>query len=873
MTAMIGILMFLSIWIPAIISGSIAFEPTADTQRAGWLRDRRFLVAGGAALLAALILLYAFGRGFGPIRVLLGAFRGGITAQNLADWCLALLFALPAAAVIGCAVRFHFSAKRRSRRTWEALPRRKKALLTLTAVCAAAVWIFGVYLGLTGTSGLRIQEICREVSILGSEGGEEDVAYIILKNTGDLPCETGGMQLITDTDDRPFTLASKTIAPGGTALFQTQKERFVDIKKSGGTTVRLVTPFGTETDAVTLPEMPDDMVWLLTDQGWTSRLSEKAAQAAGTAEIAAPTFSEPGGFYDNAFSLALSAPEGCEIYYTVDGSTPSAETTAYTGPIRVYDRSAEPNQYRSIRNVRTEYLSHSEIGTEPVDKAFVVRAVAVDRSGAQSAVRTETYFIGLDAYRDRTVVALTADPEDLFGENGIYVTGAKYEAWYQAKREAEAAGNTYSVSAPQPNFMQHGALWERGGNFEVFHNAQPVLNQPVGVRIQGNTSRSYALKRFSVFSRSQYSGSRLFAEPLFDGKQTHSITLRSGFDNAFTNALVSGRNVAVLGSAPATVFLDGEFWYDTFIQEKYSNTFFAETYGVAKDDVEYIRIGMWENSTASEKDTYTELLHQIGSMDLSDDDAYAALNEIIDVQSYIDYACINAYLANSDSNDKMNTCVWRTKTNEFLPYGDRRWRWALNDMDLKRDKAAEVHGCRMAELNTFSQGAHEDTERFPPLLSGSVFWETLKTSPRFRQQFALTFMDLVNTTFEPQHVAQLLEAWGSDLSYDDDFYRDRAGFITGYMAEELGLSGTQETLTITTDTPDGGAVRLNTVTPDLSGGSWSGAYYTDYPVTLTAEPAEGHTFVGWDVNGTRYTDLTIEVPIRRGGSTVHAIFQ
>ena len=56
--------------------------------------------------LAALILLYAFGRGFGPIRVLLGAFRGGITAQNLADWCLALLFALPAAAVIGCAVRY-----------------------------------------------------------------------------------------------------------------------------------------------------------------------------------------------------------------------------------------------------------------------------------------------------------------------------------------------------------------------------------------------------------------------------------------------------------------------------------------------------------------------------------------------------------------------------------------------------------------------------------------------------------------------------------------------------------------------------------------------------------------------------------------------
>ena len=101
----------------------------------------------------------------------------------------------------------------------------------------------------------------------------------------------------------------------------------------------------------------------------------------------------------------------------------------------------------------------------------------------------------------------------------------------------------------------------------------------------------------------------------------------------------------------------------------------------------------------------------------------------------------------------------------------------------------------------------------------------------------------------------------------------RAGYITRYMEDELNLAGTQETLTITTDTPEFGAVQLNTITPDLSGGAWSGKYYTDYPVTLTAVPVQGHTFVAWEVNGERITDPTIKAEILKGGSAVHVIFQ
>lgn len=46
-----------------------------------------------------------------------------------------------------------------------------------------------------------------------------------------------------------------------------------------------------------------------------------------------------------------------------------------------------------------------------------------------------------------------------------------------------------------------------------------------------------------------------------------------------------------------------------------------------------------------------------------------------------------------------------------------------------------------------------------------------------------------------------------------------------------------------------GTVTLNSISPDLSGQNWSGRYYTDYPVALTAEAPEGYSFVGWEIEG------------------------
>ena len=44
-------------------------------------------------------------------------------------------------------------------------------------------------------------------------------------------------------------------------------------------------------------------------------------------------FSAEGGFYDAAFTLTLSAAEDAEIHYTLDSSTPTAESPPVPGPV------------------------------------------------------------------------------------------------------------------------------------------------------------------------------------------------------------------------------------------------------------------------------------------------------------------------------------------------------------------------------------------------------------------------------------------------------------------------------------------------------------------------------------------------------------
>lgn len=738
-----------------------------------------------------------------------------------------------------------------------------KASLGLSALLFAAAFFILIpaeYRATEGRKSLRIVEVCRRTteptSALQALGGIEiNVSYYVVQNTGELGNRsTVYLSLDPEATER---IAMKVDLPAGETAKQLCLPRDgLNLRKKGGSTVYLTDDMEDVVDSVTVPALRKNEACALKSGEWVAYWVIPPEPE--PVFVPLPEFSSPGGFYKTDFMLTLSAPNNGRIYYTVDGSIPTADSTPYEAPVRVYDRSKEPNRYRSVQNVRKEYLDRDEIGSKPVDKAFVVRAIAVDEDGNASNVRTETYFVGLEKYRDRKVVSLVADPEDLFGQKGIMVTGPEYDAWYAKKRSGELSE---SDKEPKTNFSMRGDKWERKANFEFFREGEPTVNQAVGIKLQGQTARSMALKRFTVVARKQYSGSKLFDAELFDSRQTHSVVLRSGFINAFSMELCKDRNVATQSSQPVSVFLDGEFWYDTYMVEKYNNTFISQAYGVDSKNVTVLRIG--GKMEEADKALYAEITGFPEQHDLSVPENYEAFGTVIDMQSYIDFLCINAYLGNHDRTDNHNIMAWRTNLNEGTPQGDTRWRFGLYDMDLELASVKKDTGAKTSsQVNSFT--AYK--EGFPHRQYNSQpLYVALRSNDEFRKQYVLTFMDLVNTTFSVPVVEENLERWGSDLSYDDYFFRDRPEYITQYMAKEFGLTGTQEEIRIS----GGEGCRVSINTADDLALPWQGKYYTDYPVTLSASPESGYEFLGWEIDGRLITDRSLEISLREGGIDVN----
>ena len=739
---------------------------------------------------------------------------------------------------------------------------------------AAVSIILGYFDSHEGESQLEIIEVCRKTSVTGSiyfEDGEE-VCYVTLRNNGLLSYELANMYLSDDIDFPKLEPLPRQGSIGPNRIYRyTLKEDALDIKRAGGTVVCLFDQYSRLVDSVEVPALKDDECYIGAHTGWyIMRLT------ADEVTVAPPVFSQESGFYAEDFSLKLTADPGTTIYYTVDCSDPTEESLMYSRPIRVYDRSSQPNRYRSLKNVQSDYYNVTYNGYDSgklVDKCFVVRAVAMDSSGNFSDIVTKSYFIGLDEYSDRTVLSLVSDPDGLFSdENGIYVTGAAYDAWYEAEyARLGKKGSIDSTYAPKQNFFQKGKDWERKSNLEVFQNSKLVLDQPVGIRIQGNASRDYYDKRFSIYSRKEYSDSGYFEANLINDYRQHSLFLRQGQGGEIhVICEVAGRDRDVLTTDFILVdlFLDGEYWYSTYLYEKFAEQNIAEKYGLSKDNVVTYRA--WKQSDGAEEqgqNPISELWKFIERNDLSEDENYLEYSKMLDIQSYIDWYCINAIILNRDCNEKANSIFWHTVVPENSQEGDTRWRLGLYDMDAGwMGTVGEIDGLSAYEINSFQQ--------WP-------IYAQLKTNASFCKQFVLTFMDLLNYNFSVDNVVAVMREAGitNERYYErySRFFENRPQYITPFLAEEFALTGTQETVTISSNI-SGAPVTLNTISPELrqSNGnySWSGNYFTDYPVTVTANaPNFSHWYITTSGSVQRLTDATIEIPVSEGGVQIYAAFK
>ena len=597
---------------------------------------------------------------------------------------------------------------------------------------------------------------------------------------------------------------------------------------------------------------------------------ESAADSAFDETAYAVTFSVPGGFFQEDFYLELSAPDGFDIYYTLDGSTPTDQSTRYTEPLLISDVSDSPNKY-CIREDFSPFGSGFE--NELQLKATVIRAIAVC-NGISTDVSSATYFVHTasvipDTYR---IVSLITDPENMFSEDtGIYVLGKNYAD------TVAAGGDPWNDNSA--NYRQSGYEWEREVHLDYFDSSLDyTFSQELGIRINGASSRSDSRKSLRLYARKKYDFSAsAFRYAFFDpGIYPKSILLRRGsIVSQFLSSLVSDRTeIGILDYEPCIVFLNGEYWGKYYLQERCSADYVQNHYGVPADNISVIKDGDLLDGSGLVYHEFQELRDYITSNDLSIQKNYDYVCSQIDMQSFITFYCTQIYVNNYDFSESKNSVFWRSNVSDpSFPYADTKWRWILMDLDYTMTTYGDAESYQTNSFRDHPPNAVV-TQIEEPLFSSFL------ANDRFREQFVTTFLDLENENFRYSDVKEKIDdvaIYGDVNETWYEFFEKRPEYINAFLAEEFGLTGNacQLSLSLSGLTDNYQAIHLNQIDPSFSDSmAWSGIYYTDYPVTLTAKEDENRSFIKWIVNGKDYsTSPSITLPLSGTSMRVEAVFE
>lgn len=783
---------------------------------------------------------------------------------------------------------------------------------------------------------LKINEICLNNPGTEVKQGLTYQSYIELYNPTGETISLAGLRLATDTGDNAQLLVGEIEPHGFSCIYALSEDGpepegslSVRLSLSGVHTVTLtwekivdLSTLKTEpalpVDSVSLPGiLTQGTVYARTEDGGEEfaplRPSPGASNQTAAGLLAEqPVIETASGFYQNSVTVSMSASEGLTIRYTLDGSTPDETSPVYQEPLHLTDPSAQPNVYAALTDIVAETTNYLP-PAQAVDKAIVLRASAFDADGNYSNPVTASYFINQEqknGYPDAWILSLTSDPDYLFSEErGIYVRGSGYE---QALKDGIIYEEFPWIELMDyMNYHREGSESERPAHLALFdEQGNTLLDQDCGIRIRGNESRSFPQKSFTLFARKRY-GSSAFTSIFSNPEATYpTIILNNSrtLKKVFFFSLVSDRDTATQEYHPCQVFLDGEYWGMYFLMEKYSAEYLQNHYQVPADDILLIKDSEEVQAGKSEdKILYQEAVDLLNS-DLSDPDTYEKLSEAIDMQILIDWLCTNIYIANTDTRPlSSNVYTWRSTRPDGEGCNDGRWRWILYDLDDSLAVGTEWENNEPWLMDTFTEHAGYypagflDTEPLPALMQNEDF----------RRRFVLTFLDMANENFCPERVSALLEQletqyadqaalswqrWNTTPCYDTfeeqiqslrTCFENRFDVIVPALAEHFELTGDLVNLTLSAGTAgadpdsssqtDGGTVTLNTITPDLSDGSWTGRYYTDYPVTLKAEPADGYQFAGWEFeNGTFLSGDANEEEILvqlQGNTEIAAVFE
>lgn len=578
-------------------------------------------------------------------------------------------------------------------------------------------------------SPVRIAEVMSRNTKFGAI---ERSDWVELQNVSDAPVSLNGLFLSNDPElPGLFSLPDITLPAGGCIVFYCNeanlpnaRNRQTNFRLNGDGAVYLYDAGGNLLDGISYTGLAMNVSRgrMEGEAGlfYFSSPTPGAANTNGLRRLSSPpTAVTPAGVYASG-TLEVTLL-GENVYYTLDGTVPTASSTPYTGPILL-------------------------------DRSVSLRAVSLEPGAVPSACSTFSYIIGESHTLD--VVSVTSDPDGLFSyDTGILVLGK--------------GSNTYPYNGA--NFFQD---WERYAHVELLPKDGPGGSDPgfsadCGLKVFGGMSRIYEKKSLALNFRDCYGVSSL-AYAVFDNRdfeEYDNLILRTSGQDRLLTVMKDAMFTSVLDDAgigfvqayrPVVMYLNGEYYGVRYLRERLNEDYVASHCGVDAGTVDLLQGNKTVN--AGSDAAYLELLNFVKTHDMADPDNYRFVTERMNVESYCDYLISEAYCGNQDSG---NIRFFRSPD-----YDDGRFHWIVYDVDLGFQNTTETYGF-FHILNPAGTGTGHSlsTALVNGLLKNADFRATFIDRMAYLMQHVFTVDNLIAhiDRFEEQlrpEIGRDLDKWG-----------------------------------------------------------------------------------------------------------------
>ncbi|CAN5190580.1 hypothetical protein BH09BAC5_BH09BAC5_18520 [soil metagenome] len=558
-----------------------------------------------------------------------------------------------------------------------------------------------------------------------------------------------------------------------------------------------------------------------------------------------PVISLASGFYTGTQVTGISATDPGVIRWTYDGSDPNSFSPVYSGNITL-------NNTQCIR----ARLYPSTPNLLP---------------GASAAA---SYFINENI--TLPVVSLTTDPANLFDPvYGIYVMGNNV-----------VDQTSTGIPFHDANFWQG---WKRPANVSFFDKNKVLqFQEPVSIKIQGNWSKVFPQRGFTIDFDENYGGQTINYQ-LFPDKpamQYQNFNVRNAGsdwntcmmrDRLIQKSVQGQTAVDMMDGYSCVLFINGQYWGVYELREKQDKHYLANHSNCDDDNTDFLEFD--GSVIEGDNSSFFKMVNYLRTTDMTLQSSYDSANAMLDLHNFADYFITETYMGNLDwlGSYTNNIKFWKPHN------GPGKWRYILWDTDISL-QSDTLNQLRMV-MNPPTANPH------------SQMLSAMLTNDTFKQYFINRYADLINTAFYNQNMLKLTESfyhemlpemardfilwgtgtspyaptcvqwpmnvagWRNNLNTLEYIEYVRPFYVRNQVEQQFNMIG-QVDVTLNTEPAGAGTIHLNTITPDSL--PWTGVYYDGNPITMTAIPAQGYKFSYWKsdhVLSSHYPNATLRTNV------------